>query len=446
MVASRKWVSTALVAIFVIWGFVLRVHELGWLSVWLDEAISVLAAKQVVVHGIPLLPSGWLYTGGLPQSYLLAVWCSIFNWGEFWIRFPSVLVGTLLIFVVYRIARKVWNERVGVALAAFQAFSYWQIAWSRQARMYVFLELFFFLGLYYGYRFVNEQRTREGVLAAVFSLLAAATHGFGIMVFPLLAGMWFLKHRSLKLPGGAWWQMAYGVFGAVAAWFSVRGFLSLRHAYFYLPGYIDFMLGEYFPIMMLVGLAIFIGWKERYLLVFLLVYIGLIGNYIFLYHLRYTFWVMPIAAVLVFVVLDKYLKNKWMYIGAAVLVVLGSSAMFIPQKEVYLEPGTPQPPWREVYKSIPSDAEFSDVTPVIAAYYGRTPSSWLKNSLSGVRETKINDSYIGVEALGPKGLLVISERSYSQVYTPYLENATYEEFGDVFWRRARVYADFNVSQ
>jgi uncharacterized membrane protein len=436
----RNWV---IVGILTLYGLLLRLYGLDALSIWLDEAITILAAKSTLAHGIPLLPSGWLYTSGLVQSYVLA-FIGLFSWSEFWMRLPSVLVGTALIPLTYYVVSSVWNKRVGLAMSFFMAFNYWQIAWSRQARMYIFLELFFVLGLFFIYEFVTHRKPRDGVFALLFTVLAVTTHSFGAFLVLIFVIGWFSCNKTLRLPGSALYQVAYAVAGALVAWYTVRTAFGLEYTMSYLMYYVSWLRVEYLAMALLALLALFVGRKERFVLSMVVVYVVVISFFMPIFAYRYLFVISPLLAVLAFSFLDWQFRHDWMYFAFALVLLLVTSPLLMPMLNVYLEPDTPQPPWREVYdyvrevKANDDSLVVIDATPVIADYYGVRADGWLRNSLDGRAKFDTTDYYLGTPEQFGNGLYVFDERASKSVDITFLNECEFEEFGTEKWRRAKV--------
>lgn len=442
-----------LLFIITLWGFLLRLYGLDSLPIWIDEAISILAAKAVLLHGIPLLPAGNLYLSGLPQSYLLASIAAIANlftdgFSLYLMRLPSVLVGTALIPIVYYIVSKEWNYRVGLLSAAFIAFNYYQIAWSRQARMYIFLELFLILAIWYLYQFHQKRHKNHGFLALLFSLLAIFTHPGGLLIVPVALVLVGVRYHSLKTKH----KIVIGCALMIAAYFALNQLLNLHFSNF-LFMHLTWIKSAYLPIALIGLLALLIGWRERFLVGVILLQLIYVSFFSSLYAHRYTIHVIPLLAILAFVFLDESLDWKWMYYVLAILLIAFSSPMILPAQEVYLEPDTPQPPWNEVYEYVAqnqyqltlSDATITrrtivDAHPVIADYYGVTVDGWLNSSLTGRRVNKTHDGYLGIPLMKPQGIVVMDVRAWQTIDTRAFRNQSYKEFGQEHWRIARVYS------
>src|SRR5688572_2524708 len=86
-------------------------------SLWLDEAINVLAAKN--------LPF-WHYVTGYsigdfhPPGYfvILWVWGHIFGFSEISVRMPSVLMGVGTVFITFLLAKDLFSKKIAL-IAAF---------------------------------------------------------------------------------------------------------------------------------------------------------------------------------------------------------------------------------------------------------------------------------------------------------------------------------------
>ena len=179
-------------------GFIIRIYDLGIQSFWLDEAISSTAAVAFLETGTPTFPSGLVYSRAILNTFLITLSFKIFGVTEFAARLPSVLFGTLTILLVYLMGSKWGNRRIGLIAAVLVTFSVWEIAWSRQARMYQQLQFFYILSLYLFYEYTRYKDPKWLVLL-IFSVTGAVlSHVFGyalISVFLLYLIISALKER-----------------------------------------------------------------------------------------------------------------------------------------------------------------------------------------------------------------------------------------------------------
>ena len=88
-------------------------------GIWLDEAISIHQAR-LSLHDL----FSNLYNGDRqPPLYHLVLWLTVraFGHGEFAVRLPSLIAGTLVIPVLYELGRELYDRRTGLVAAAFAA-------------------------------------------------------------------------------------------------------------------------------------------------------------------------------------------------------------------------------------------------------------------------------------------------------------------------------------
>lgn len=179
-------------------GFILRIHSLGSESFWFDETISSIAAIALSEHGAPVFTSGHFYGRAILNTFLISLSFSVFGVNEFAGRFPSVIFGALTILLVYHIGSRWGNKRIGIIAAILVAFSVWEIAWSRQARMYQQLQFFYLLSLYLFYGYVSSRDKKHLLLLAASFVATILSHVFGytlIVVFLLFLIISFLKQN-----------------------------------------------------------------------------------------------------------------------------------------------------------------------------------------------------------------------------------------------------------
>ena len=179
-------VPVALLGLLVVGGG-LRLYALGAQSFWFDEAISTNAAIALLETGSPTFPSGETYWRAFPHTLVAAGSMLVFGTGEAAARLPSVGFGVATIGVTYWLGRDVGGWRVGLLAAVMVTFATWEIAWSRQARMYALFQLLFVLAVVLLLRVERSWfADRWAVVAVVVvGLLAAATHQIGLVLLPV---------------------------------------------------------------------------------------------------------------------------------------------------------------------------------------------------------------------------------------------------------------------
>jgi len=184
LIAKEKY-PWMIVVLLTASGFILRMYDLGSQSFWIDEAISSIAATAILDTGTAVFRSGVAYTRGILNTALIALSFTIFGVTESAARIPSVIFGTLTIPLVYLIGSRWGNSRIGIIAAVLVAFSVWEIAWSRQARMYQQLQFFYILSLYLFYEFTRNKSIKSLALLTLSVEGAILSHVFAYALIPV---------------------------------------------------------------------------------------------------------------------------------------------------------------------------------------------------------------------------------------------------------------------
>ncbi len=181
------------IALAVAAGIWLRLRHLGTLGLTGDEGHQALAVKGVLAHGFPLVPSGRLYTRGLPLIYLQSASSLLFGLNELALRLPSVLFNLGAVVVTWVLGRRLFGSGIGLAAAVVLMLSVWEIETARHARMYTALQFCFVLSLLFFYEgfVLDKQRYKPLTVGAMF--LAFTFHPIAISFVILFAIPFFFE-------------------------------------------------------------------------------------------------------------------------------------------------------------------------------------------------------------------------------------------------------------
>ncbi len=204
---SRTWLPLALTLL----ALAVRLHNLSYHSLWFDEAMSVHWARSSVPRILEVSMN--LLEDRLPPLYYLFLhyWRLFVGDGEVAVRLPSVLLGTLLIPVVYRLASDLFNLRVGSLAAALAAFNPFLVWYSQEVRMYALAVLLATLGTWFFLRAIaltlSHKRNKDVTCYAAipywlaYGLCALAglyTHLYTGFLLPAHALYLLLTHRRSR--------------------------------------------------------------------------------------------------------------------------------------------------------------------------------------------------------------------------------------------------------
>jgi len=159
--------------ILTILGFLLRFYNLGFNSIWLDEA-STLGMSKGSFETI------WITTLSGDFHPPLFHWIEhimlVFGQSEVILRFIPALLGTLTVPVFYLIGKEFRDKNVGLICAALLTVSYFGIFYSQEAYSYSMVLFVFSLVLLFYFRALRTDETSQWLLFALFSALAVWTH------------------------------------------------------------------------------------------------------------------------------------------------------------------------------------------------------------------------------------------------------------------------------
>ncbi len=125
--------------------FALRVYLLGAQSLWNDEGTSVALSSL----SLPAIINGAAHDIHPPLYYfLLHFWMPLVGRTEYAVRFLSVIAGLLIVALTFRLARFFFDQRVALIAAFIAAVSSFQVYYSQEARMYIWVTLFAAVSVY----------------------------------------------------------------------------------------------------------------------------------------------------------------------------------------------------------------------------------------------------------------------------------------------------------
>ena len=200
-------------------------------GIWLDEAISIHQAR-LSLHD---LFRNLYYGDRQPPLYHLTLWLTIraFGHGEFAVRLPSLIAGTLVIPVLYELGRELYDRRTGLIAAAFAAVSPVLVWYSQEVRMYEFVALFGLLALLTQLRVIRNS-TMLGWAAYILATAALLwSHYFGLLLIVVqqlvFVGVIVHRKRTGEPVKTLAWGYAYSV--AVLAMQLVPLLVFAHHQY-----------------------------------------------------------------------------------------------------------------------------------------------------------------------------------------------------------------------
>ncbi len=406
-VKQKKKRHIYILAVIIVWGAFLRLYDIGHQSLWIDESYSALSAEKIVEKGFPEFDSGKVYNRGKPHSYFVALMYCFFGANAGALRIPSFVFGVLTIWLVYFAAMKFTKDRTSSLIAAaITAFSYYEIAWSRQIRMYTELQFFVLLTILLFFIYLNfadsESRDRGyrwAVLAGIVisAALSAGIHtiGYTLTVVFIIFGMvyydkkWFNKKNTMVLAFAMVSGLLLVHFFIAPLQLIVKEIyiLGLRNLVFkpeQLLHYILFMFKKYTIVSCGTVIGVAYAWfnRDRNIITLTITSLALIILLSFnkLFSIRYIFYLLPLVFIIASYGFSHMLRERRFIYPAPFLALILFLLYGIWAEQFVLRPGnmyfleydptpvnnitrdlTPQPDFNKVYEFIEKNRRPDDV-------------------------------------------------------------------------------------
>jgi uncharacterized membrane protein len=375
-------------------GLVLRLISLNQ-SLWLDEATSALAAKMPLSDFFTKFMPGDFHP---PLYYLiLKLWASIFGFSEISLRIPSVIFGLGMVYFVYLIAKKLFNEKTGIIAATLIATSGLAVYYSQEARMY---SLAAFLVGVLVYMFIQK----KWVLFSITLALLAMTDYVSLFILPVF---WILGKKDFKklvlahIPAFAvfliWLPVFYKqILGGLSVqgsnWWNLLGVPTIKNAALIL---VKFILGRISfdnkiiygaitaAVILLFGFVIYKARRSSKLIwlwLSLSIFLGILISFKVptLSYFRFLFC-LPAFYILLAVGIEKAGRYKYLFLSALIAVNLISTMYYLTNYKFQRED------WRAAARAIGSDTIVFPVASQTEAleYYGKGSQIVFAGSFAG---------------------------------------------------------------
>jgi uncharacterized membrane protein len=162
--------------VFAIAAFGLRILHLDYLSIWYDEGQTALDSTLAATD---------LWTKALTDKPPLYYQITSLFWspgqGEFHLRLPAAILGSLVVFFSWYVGKAVDGLKGAILFSFFMAISSINIKYSQEARQYILVSLGWLLMVYSLYRLVETQdkakpQAKHLIILCLGSFIMVQTH------------------------------------------------------------------------------------------------------------------------------------------------------------------------------------------------------------------------------------------------------------------------------
>jgi len=151
-----------------------RIYRLSGRSLWLDETVTAQSAH--LNSAADLIAQSQVYVNQAPLFYFVTWGLRAWGDGEFILRLPAAIFGTLAVIAVYLLGRSVFGPRAGVIAALLTAVMPYAVWYSQEARNYTLFMFITAMQIYFTFNAVERSHPLDWLGLALFTTLNLYTH------------------------------------------------------------------------------------------------------------------------------------------------------------------------------------------------------------------------------------------------------------------------------
>lgn len=353
-----------LIWLFILLGVGLRLISLNQ-SLWLDEAINVLATQNYNLLG---LITEYAKADFHPPGYFIILWfwTKFFGIGEVAVRIPSVIFGSITIYIVFLIGQKLHSRKLGLFCALLLAINPLHIYYSQEARMYALATLAVSISFFLFIKLIKEERisiiflTLSNLLVLVsdyvayfifpsqlFFLLFFKQKEFFkkwlvAVIFAIVLGIWWIpvflsqlnvgSVASSRLPA---WKLIVGAFDAKAIPLTFVKFIigRISHPDKLIYALILFPLTTFYSVLLISGVKVLKGKERNLIFSWLLIpifFASVVSFFIPIYSYFRLLFVLPAFIILISLgVISFKSKLRYLFLGTLLTIQIFSTAVYL---------------------------------------------------------------------------------------------------------------------
>jgi len=198
---SMKFSNKTILILILIVAGVLRFYNLFEIPYTNDEFSALYRTHVATFAG--LIEKG-VIADTLPAGVqvFLYYWTKIFGYAEWVVKLPFILFGIFSVYLIYLVAKKWYNETVGLVCSAFLASIQYTVFYSQVARPYI-SGLFFSLLMVYYWSNLIKTPDKKFLLNSVVFIFAAAicsyNHHFSLVFAAIVgaSGLFLIQRKFL---------------------------------------------------------------------------------------------------------------------------------------------------------------------------------------------------------------------------------------------------------
>ena len=187
-----------ILSVIFIAGTLLRFFRLSYQSIWIDEFCTArFAANKDLFLVFWDVMARDMHP---PTFYMLEhLFCGIFGYSEFTLRFLPFIFGTASMFVFYRLVRAFFSAETSLIAAALFCLNPYQIYYAQEGRSYSMFLLVTLLMTYYFLMSIKYNTFMAGPFI-FWSIMGIYTHAFAVILLIVMNAVYLIGYRDELRP------------------------------------------------------------------------------------------------------------------------------------------------------------------------------------------------------------------------------------------------------
>jgi mannosyltransferase len=196
----------------------LRFWQLGRQSLWYDEVVPMRLARQQSPAALLRLLNEIEATRAPLHPLVLEAWLRLFGSSDQAGRSLSAVCGVLTVFVVYLVARDLYDRPTALWSAGLASASPLLVRYSQEAKMYAWLVLWTCVSWALLLSLRRSASVSRQALYAGCLIALGYSHPLSVFMFAAHALAYLVNRGAYRLSLGRWLLIQVAVAAAVAAW------------------------------------------------------------------------------------------------------------------------------------------------------------------------------------------------------------------------------------
>lgn len=405
--------------LLIIAGAILRLYNLGYNSLWLDEATTYTISSQSFLGIWQSMINGEFNP---PLFYWIEHIILWFGNSEILLRIVPAIFGILTIPVFYFIGKEFLNDKIGIVMATIATFSPFLILYSQEARAYS--TMLFFISLV----FLLYLKNNQWILFGIMSSIAIWIHFYSFVAISVLILIHLVVYKQKEIIKGIITIIVlcaplfyegsklFLLRTSTPPSFGLQGWDLIINSLNQICGF-NIIAATIFILFLIIGL-LFINDKNKSTMLCATIIGIMIISFILSYKIpmlpKYLIVLIPFFYLAISLMFSK-IKTKTVICALLAILILAGTPFLYSYYTQYTKDD-----WRGFANTLELNTNYGDNVIIVPGYISQPLNYYYDNSTDKTTEIFINNVS---DLKGVKGWVVLTEDATSEE-TRWIENKT----------------------